>query len=273
MTSVTTRPPIAIPHVAGGHRFWDAKTNLTDIRPEAVEWNLGVARPPLAPGRRKKVIQLMDELAPRHSFHAPATEIELAHKDSEIRQLSRLVMKQTIDFVSEREKGEHITFHMANSALEKAGQLSWDYGVESLVILAEHAKKRGVRLALENVRSGWTGDPDLLLQLATEGGVDITFDAGHAAAGRWVQSGNGTAVDFLRKILPKVITAHLYEIEVDEPRPSTHLPPANMENLAPIVQLLLEAGCPWWTVELPDKAQFLTTYQLIADFVDGLQRG
>ena len=54
----------------------------------------------------------------------------------------------------------------------------------------------------------------------------------------------------------------MYERETDR-----HHPPQDMSILGPIVDRLQETPCNWWTIELTDYAEALSTRTLLLDYL------
>jgi hypothetical protein len=90
----------------------------------------------------------------------------------------------------------------------------------------------------------------------------ITLDVGHALSGLHVQNGELAATDFVDAFAERLWEAHLYECETDR-----HHPPQDMTVLGPIVDRLLETQCTWWTIELDDYAEALSTRVLLIDYL------
>lgn len=155
-----------------------------------------------------------------------------------------------------------ITIHIG---LNQKDPIDSGRAVENLSKLVARARELGITVCLENLRRGPTSHPDTVTNWAHKSGAMITFDIGHAAGCQSVQNGELTMLDFLGRVADRLLEAHVYQREVDR-----HYPPENMEFLGPIVERLLELGCHWWTIELIEYAEALTTRDLLRNYLHTL---
>ncbi|WP_028581817.1 TIM barrel protein [Desulfogranum japonicum] len=129
---------------------------------------------------------------------------------------------------------------------------------KNLSNLVEYGATRGVTVSLENLRFGATSNPETVIQWAGESGASITLDVGHAVSCERVQAGELTVPHIVEMFSHKLEEVHLYEYETD-----THYAPHDMSVLGPIVDALLQTDCRWWTIELTDVEEILTTRELV----------
>jgi sugar phosphate isomerase/epimerase len=134
--------------------------------------------------------------------------------------------------------------------------------VENLTRLSERARQLNITVCLENLRYGPTSNPEVVLTWAKAAGAEITLDVGHAATSPRVLAGELTVLDYIDIFDGRIFEAHIYERETDR-----HHPPQDMSILGPIVDRLQETPCNWWTIELTDYAEALSTRTLLLAYL------
>jgi hypothetical protein len=113
---------------------------------------------------------------------------------------------------------------------------------------------------LENLAWGWTSRPNLFEKLIRRSGAAVTFDIGHAHASESVRSQQYLVEDFLTPHYGNVLNAHIYHTEVSG---QGHLPPERLEDIEGRLDLLQNAGCDWWIIEVKEPDGLIQTKQLI----------
>jgi len=192
----------------------------------------------------------------RHHAFFPGYEI--GHGDREKRKRAMQVHLSALDTI--RNLGEpFITIHIG---LDVNDDIDFAAAVDNLARLADYGRAKGVTVCLENLRRGPASNPELLLRWAEESGAMITFDIGHAVSSRRVVNGEITTVEFLDSISDRVVEAHVYEKETDR-----HHPPEDISVLGPVIDRLLLTACTWWTIELDDCEEALSTRRLLLDYL------
>jgi len=88
------------------------------------------------------------------------------------------------------------------------------------------------------------------------------LDVGHAVTSPRVSAGELTVLDYIDICDGRIFEAHIYERETDR-----HHPPQDMSILGPIIDRLQETRCNWWTIELTDYAEALSTRTLLLDYL------
>jgi len=136
------------------------------------------------------------------------------------------------------------------------------HAVENLSQIVKRANELGITVCLENLRRGATSHPKTVAEWACAAGAKITLDVGHANSCQRVQDGELTVLDFVDKFAERLFEVHMYETESDR-----HYPPRDMSVLGPVVDRLLNTRCSWWTIELDDCAEALSTRRLLLDYV------
>ena len=59
----------------------------------------------------------------------------------------------------------------------------------------------------------------------------------------------------------RLVEVHFYESETDR-----HWAPRDMDILGPIADKLITTDCRWWTIELEDTQEVLSTRRLLIDY-------
>ncbi len=198
----------------------------------------------------------------RHHGFFPGHEI--AHSDGAQAEDAVRLHLAALDAMQGR--GEQIiTLHIGLKP-----DLPLDHGraIENLARIADYARQRGITIALENLRRGPTSHPDALIDWASQAETMITLDVGHATSNQHVVNGELTAQDFVDAVADRLVEVHMYERETDR-----HHAPKDMRVLGPIVDRLLHTDCRWWTIELNEYEDALTTRTLLHDYVDGMHGG
>ncbi len=191
-------------------------------------------------------------------YHGFFPGYEFGHRDAALAEEAMRVHLAALEAIHGR--GEPvITFHVG---LREQDQIDPGRVVENLSSLVEVARRRGITVCLENLRTGPSSQPQTIVGWARASGAMITFDIGHAVSCRAVQDGELSAVDFLDLVADRLGQVHIYERETDR-----HIPPRDMSVLGPIVDRLLRTGCPWWTIELEDESEAATTRDLLLDYL------
>ncbi len=136
--------------------------------------------------------------------------------------------------------------------------ISFEHARDNLSRLVDYAGKRGVTIALENLKAGFAADPETIVRLSEKSGSSITLDVGHAVSCKRVSEGELTVQAIINLFAPALEEVHFYEYETD-----THHPPKDMSILGPIVDALCTTNCRWWTIELGDYEDILFTKGLV----------
>ena len=133
--------------------------------------------------------------------------------------------------------------------------------IKNLTRLFEYGKKIGVAVSLENLRRGPTANPETLLDWARRSGAGITLDIGHAISSQCVCNKAISVETIIDLAAERLVEVHFYESETDR-----HWAPRNMDILGPIADKLVTTDCRWWTIELEDTQDVLSTRRLLIDY-------
>jgi len=224
---------------------------------EGIEYNLDFARLPIAPQALARMERFMSG-GPPFRFHAPCADVELGHADPEIRDSSLRYLQLYLRSISAL-GGREVTVHLASRSIDTT-ELSLSGAEDALHSLVVYGEGLGVVVCLENLKHGWTADPELFNRLLRQSGACATFDLGHARASACVKTGTLTCAQFARAIEAPIMNAHVYEIETPEGR---HEAPADLTNLAGALDTLLELGCNWFVAELPTRQETQAAGELL----------
>jgi sugar phosphate isomerase/epimerase len=157
-------------------------------------------------------------------------------------------------------RGEQvITVHVG---LIRDDPIDPERAIENLTRILARAKELGITVCLENLRRGPTSDPETVVVWARASGAMITLDVGHANSCERVESGKLSTLDFVAAFADRLHEVHMYERERHG-----HHPPKDMSILGPIVDRLVETRCSWWTIELDDYDEALSTRGLLLDYL------
>ncbi|WP_064496364.1 sugar phosphate isomerase/epimerase family protein [Methanocaldococcus jannaschii] len=175
-------------------------------------------------------------------YHAPILDLD--------KKESIIILKNIIENIKGR---DYLTIHLHNG---KYGKINKETLIENLSIVNEFAEKNGIKLCIENLRKGFSSNPNNIIEIADEINCYITFDVGHIPYNR--------RLEFLEICSDRVYNSHVYEIEVD----GKHLPPKNLNNLKPILDRLLDIKCKMFLIELMDIKEVLRTERMLKDYLE-----
>lgn len=191
-------------------------------------------------------------------FHGRYFGYEIGHPDSRISDTAMRVHLATLETMH-RKSEPVVTFHLGLCHQEPFDP---DKGVRNLALLVDTARKWNITVCLENLRRGPASHPENIAAWAEASGASITLDVGHARSCKRVQSGELLVTDFIDSFAEKLYEVHIYGHESDR-----HYPIYNMASFEPIVDRLLETSCRWWTIELENPFEALSTRELIQNYL------
>ena len=191
-------------------------------------------------------------------YHGLLPGYEIGHADIALADVAMRKYMAVLEAIHGLDESV-ITFHIGFNPNDP---IDFSRATANLRHLVEYARSLGITVCLENLRRGLTSNPKNLVALAHDSGAMITLDTGHALSCDIVKSGKLTALDFLEVVADRLFEVHIYEEEAHR-----HLPPKDMTILGPVVDHLLETKCKWWTIELDDYDEALTTRNLLLDYL------
>jgi len=143
--------------------------------------------------------------------------------------------------------------------------LSWDRTISTLSKLVRYAEKHNVRLCLENLAWGWTSKPNLFEKLIRLSGALVTFDIGHVYASEAVRSQAYACEDFVSTHAERVANAHVYH---DELEGVGHVAPESEFDIEARLDILMESGCRWWTLEIREEKGLMQTRRIVDHYLE-----
>ena len=252
---------LAMSHQPMGRDYARLGAYLREHAYRGVEWAMEVMRLPIARDRIRRMLDQMRAASSQASFHAPYSDVEIAHRDPAICQVSMAALKRYIDALA-AVGAHHLNCHVASFGLAP-DERSWDHVVRNVGELAAYGTARGLIVTIENLREGLTSEPDLFCRLVEEAGVRVTFDIGHANGSDWVRSGRGTAAEYIRRLGRRILAAHVYDIEAND----LHHAPEDLGRIGEALEELCRVGCDWWVLELHSLETLETTRRVVDGFL------
>jgi sugar phosphate isomerase/epimerase len=226
-----------------------------------LDWTLKLGDLPMDNGEEEALRNKIKVLSPLEvRFHLALEKIDLGNVKIEKAEQAKKILQKALELVS-RLNGEFATIHIGLGR-NSTNSLHWDGTVESLSSLVRFAERLGIRLCLENLAWGWTSRPELFEKLIRKTGAGITLDLGHARVSPWIQSHHYSLEDFILPHPEKIVNAHIYHEEGE----SGHLPPKNLADIEPRLNILKRLACDWWVLELHQESDLLATLQVIREF-------
>ena len=210
------------------------------------------------------------ELLPRHTvefrrrnipvrYHTRYFGLEFGDARPEYAELAFEAHRRTLDAMAQV-GGEVITVHIG---LSKGVELNFETAERNLKRLADHGRSLGIAVSLENLCAGPGSEPENILRWASFADTFITLDIGHLVSSEQVRSGALDSEEVSRSFLPRLLEIHFYGTEKER-----HYPLESMDSVAHIVDVVLESSCRWWTIELEDYEEALSTRLLLEEYLN-----
>ncbi len=232
-----------------------------------VDWSFDLNTLPETPSEESrwvKDLSVLQDLEIR--YHCPFYQIDLGHNNPEEAKKAQAIFRHIIHLVS-KAGGEYLTVHIGLGH-DSTEPLSWDATIENLKGLVQFGAEQRVKICLENLAWGWTSRPNLFEKLVRKSGAAVTFDIGHAHACEVVQTQLYDTEDFISPHEGYVLNAHIYHTEISG---LGHVPPQHLEDIESRLDLLQNAGCNWWVIEIKEPEGLLHTKGLIDKYLERLQ--
>jgi sugar phosphate isomerase/epimerase len=231
-----------------------------------VEWALDGWRVMAARDRRKQLLDRLRAAAPSCSVHAPYTDLEIGHRDTDFAAASLRVLMEYVAIAADL-GAHHVNLHVGSFAMAE-DELSWDTLVRNVGSLMDHAVRRGTQITIENLRHGLTSNPERFTALLSATAAPVTFDHGHAHGSAWVRSARGSVMDFLGSIPTPVLAAHLYLTEEHD----SHFAPTSTDQMVGALDALRERGCDFWVLELHTHSALEQTRRIVDTYLASRSR-
>jgi len=179
-------------------------------------------------------------------FHAPI--IELGNpKDKN--KTCLITLKNIIDEI----KGyNYLTIHLHNGR-----EPDRDVLINNLLEISDYAKRSNITLCIENLRTGFSSNPNNIIELADICDCNITFDIGHV---NYKDRG-----EFIDLFSDRIYNVHVYELEKNK---VGHIAPNNLDNLRPVLDKLLDNKCDFWLIELMKMDEIINTKNMLENYLN-----
>jgi sugar phosphate isomerase/epimerase len=191
-------------------------------------------------------------------FHGRYFGHDIGHPDSRIAGRAMQVHAATLEAMHGKSEPV-LTVHLN---LDYPVAFDPEIAVKNLACLVDIGKHLGITVCLENLRMGPASHPENIAAWAKASGASITLDIGHAISCRRVQGGDLSVIDFIDCFADRLIEVHIYGYEADR-----HYPIGDIAPFEPILDRLLETSCRWWTIELEDPGEALSTRALLLNYL------
>ncbi len=214
---------------------------------EGIEWRLDVLRVPVATKAQEAFFARIMTTGMAARYHAPYTDLELAHKNPSLARQSLAVLRTYLEALPA--EGEPVfTVHVGSKGIP-IEELSWDHAVGNLRTLVQAGAARGIIVALENLASGWTADPWAMGELCTRSGARITFDLGHCLASDAVQKEAKPVTGIIDALARVIVQGHIYGVELPDGR---HVAWRDLEAMKPVLRHLAQFPSFWWILDVDE---------------------
>nr|WP_232210808.1 TIM barrel protein [Methanothermococcus okinawensis] len=179
-------------------------------------------------------------------FHAPI--VNLGDKKDKSKTCL-MTLKNIIDEI----KGyNYLTIHLHNGKEPDKDTL-----INNLSEISDYAKKNNIKLCIENLRKGFSSNPNNVIEMVDICNCNITFDIGH--------TDYKYRDEFIDIFSNRIYNVHVYELEKDK---IGHIAPNNLDNLRSVLDKLLDNKCDFWLIELMKLNEIIYTKNLLEDYLD-----
>ncbi len=220
-----------------------------------LEFSPDPLRPDLLPG---SVLPFLRREIPVR-FHTRYFGWEMGHADRHEAAKALEVHQETI----KRMHGLGEPVVTVHTGLGPAVPVKESHIRDNLSRLVEFAWKKGITVSLENLRLGHGSDPYKILKWARASGAMITMDTGHALGCSMVRDSLITPADMVDLFDSRLYEVHVYGKE-------DHLGHHPINDIAPLQEMLtrlLQTECKWWTIELQDLHQAMSSRSILERFL------
>ena len=252
-------PQVVLTSRASGGDFRSAAKAATELGFAGIDWNLDYFRIAAASNARQPFLDAAMSTGLPQGFHGPCHDIEIGHRDPFIAATAVQYLKMYVDFVQPL-RDTHMTLHIGSRSISM-DEMSWEHALKGLREVTEYGQERGVTICLENLKQGWTSEPEKLAELAEYSGAAITFDVGHARGSAPLREGRVTLREYIRPFANKIKNMHVYELENLEGR---HVEPIDLDGIGDTLRWALTQGIAWWVIELDTYEAMARVKQLIS---------
>ena len=234
-----------------------------------VELYLDKIRLALNPHRMEEVFNKLNRYPQLfYAIHLPTTDVEIGHKVSFYAKTSLQYLMMYIDFLKpwllKQDHQTVFTLHIGANSLPME-LLNWKTCQENLKKLGQYVASVNGCLCLENVKAGWTADPERLIELVEYAGINITFDTGHAVSSPLIREGKITFAQYISKLKPYITYIHFYAYETL--KEGKHMPPESWEDIKIIWEEINKIEkVKGITLELTTLPELEFTFNLLTEY-------
>ena len=199
-------------------------------------------------------------------YHFQFMKVEPSHKSPEFAEASVKYYKDCLDAV-QKLGGKHIIVHLCLGYRYRMEEMCYESAKANLKEIVDYAKERGIMVCLENLTFGFTNTPEQFIELLETSGASANVDIGHAISSPIVTDNIITVEEFIEKLLPYTVSAHVYKIELTDEttRRAWHVCPEEPADMASRIHVLLKGTSDWWLIELGGEDEILKTKKLIEE--------
>lgn len=233
---------------------------------DGIDWSFDMQNLPETPREATPWVRDLKMLAPLEiRYHCPFPQLDIGHGDPLEQKRAVGVFQRIIRLIS-KAGGGYLTIHVGLGR-NTTRMLSWETTIERLNALVRYGEKHNVLLCLENLAWGWTAKPNLFEKLVRLTGAGVTFDIGHARACEAVQTQQYACEDFVLPHMDRVFNAHVYHDEIEG---MGHIPPGDVYDIEARLDVLMEAGCRWWALEIREAEGLIKTRQVVGQYLQAV---
>ncbi|MFO7931065.1 MAG: sugar phosphate isomerase/epimerase family protein [Thermodesulfobacteriota bacterium] len=230
-----------------------------------IDWSFDMADIPETFSEQAGWLERIKKLEPLEvRYHCPFSRLDIGHEDPFEQKRAMEIFRRIIDLVS-KAGGRYLTIHVGLGR-DSTRMLSWEGTIHRLNDLVRYGSKRNVLLCLENLAWGWTAKPNLFEKLIRLSGAWVTLDIGHARACEAVHTQQYECEDFAAPHMNRICNAHVYHDEIEG---LGHIPPENVTDIENRLDVLSDADCRWWTLEIREKEGLIKTRRVVEGYLEG----
>ena len=235
---------------------------------DGVEWYFNSFRLRTNSKHRQQFFEKLDQYPELHyTFHLPTVDVEVGHREPVISRASLGYLQMYIEYMApwfrKQENAQVLTLHVGSNSIS-VDELDWEVALPHLKQLGQFAAERNGNVLLENLKVGWTTNPQTHLEMVEYAGLGITFDTGHAASNPKVSSGELDLVAYADALSDKIQHVHFYAYEsLDKGR---HIPPQRWADIERIWRKVVSLpNVVSIVLELATEEELAQTFNLLME--------
>ncbi len=176
-------------------------------------------------------------------YHAPIVDIGNPKNTSALNILKSIINKM--------DSYSYLTIHLHND-----NEPDFDVLLNNISELNDYAKRKKITLCIENLRKGFSSNPNNIIEIADSTNCYITFDIGHTKY--------QDRLNFVDLFSDRIYNVHVYEVELDG---IGHVAPKNINVLRPVLDKLLDYKCDFWLIELMNYDEIINTKNMLKEYL------